>query len=73
MRIRWQTEPLPARTVLAELGGGDPGGVVRVCPPEANRPVERREALHRRVAERHVTRVPRERVPTEPARILSPL
>src|SRR5580698_1362972 len=31
---------------------GGPGGVVGVCPPEANRPVEQRAALHRRAAER---------------------
>ncbi len=31
---------------------GGPGGVVGVCPPESNRPVEEREALHRRAAER---------------------
>jgi hypothetical protein len=36
---------------------GGPGGVVEVCPPEANRPVEQREAVHRRAAERRPWRL----------------
>ena len=36
---------------------GGLGGVVAVRPPEENRPVERREALHRRAAERRQDRV----------------